>query len=60
MPILKKKINGLQDDNERYKATIKTLKAKMNPADAEKFKDSIMMMPEEANQLKDKLLLAET
>ena len=59
MPILKKKINGLQDDNERYKATIKTLKAKMNPADAEKFKDSIMMMPEEANQLKNKLLLAE-
>ena len=59
MPILKKKINGLQDDNERYKATIKTLKAKMNPADAEKFKDSITIMPEEANQLKDKLLSTE-
>ena len=31
----------------------------MNPADAEKFKDSIMMMPEEVNQLKNKLLSTE-
>ena len=32
-------------DRDRYRAIIKTLKAKLNPDDAERFKNDLMIMP---------------
>ena len=46
-------------DRDRYRATIKTLKAKLNPDDAERFKNDLMIMPQEAKELKEKLSEAE-